>query len=696
MLVERLELSSARRIAWIVGSVSIALLVGALAILFLDRNASIQGEDLIEIPRWDLENVADQVANLSVPAIGMLLVTRRPRNVIGWIFLVAGTSLGLASFAPVYGVHALEVDPGSWPAGRGMTWLGNWVWPVPIWCLAMVLLTFPDGRLRSRRWRPVAWLSGVDLALLVGVSMFYATMIWSDPFGPESDPSNTPQVVQVLFLAGVALYPVMLVAAFVSVLMRYRGSVGDERLQLKWFVVGAALVALAFPLSYAFEATTGLLSTAALVFLYASIALAVLKYRLYEIDVVIGRTVVFAVLAAFITAVYIAIVVGVGTLVSSSRDPFLSAVAAAVVAVAFQPVRVRARRLANRVVYGARASPYEVLSGFTERAAETYSTDDVLPRLVRVLGEGIGASETRVWLRVGSELRPEAAWPVEAEGRAPLPLPRPRGNGSGLPPFPERERAFPVRQGAELLGAITVVTPPTDPLGADRERLVEDVAAQTGLILRNVRLIEELRDSRRRIVSAQDERAKVLERNIHDGAQQQLVALAVKQRLAGSLVDRDPERAKLLIAEIGDETQEALETLRDLARGIYPPLLADRGLGQALEAQARKSPVPVHVSADGVGRYPQEVESAVYFSCLEALQNVGKYAGATRVTVSLSNADGVLGFEVADDGEGFDVEATSRGSGLLGMADRMDAVGGSLHVRSEPGAGTTVSGAVPV
>ncbi|MGZ4151902.1 MAG: sensor histidine kinase, partial [Actinomycetota bacterium] len=215
-------------------------------------------------------------------------------------------------------------------------------------------------------------------------------------------------------------------------------------------------------------------------------------------------------------------------------------------------------------------------------------------------------------------------------------------------------------------------------------------------VLANVRLLEELRDSRRRIVAAQDERARKLERNIHDGAQQQLVALAVKQRLAESLVDRDPTKAKAMLADIQAETQEALETLRDLARGIYPPLLADKGLGAALTAQARKATLPVDVETDGIGRYPQEVEAAVYFCCLEALQNVSKYAQASRAAVRLSATDGVLRFEVRDDGAGFDPQVVSFGTGLQGMADRLDAIRGSLEVRSAPGEGTTLTGTVPV
>jgi signal transduction histidine kinase len=352
-------------------------------------------------------------------------------------------------------------------------------------------------------------------------------------------------------------------------------------------------------------------------------------------------------------------------------------------------VRQWARRLANRVVYGKRATPYEVLSDFTSRAADTYSTEDVLPRMVRILAEGIGASEARVWLRVGPELRVAASWPSDGE-TSPVSAP-----SAELPAFPEPERAFPVRHGGELLGALTVVTPSGEALGADRERLVEDVAAQTALVLRNVRLIEELRESRRRIVAAQDERAKALERNLHDGAQQQLVALAVKQRLAEGLVERDPERAKTMLAEIHADTRDALETLRDLARGVYPPLLADKGLGAALSAQARKAAIPVAVQTDGIGRYPQDVEATVYFCCLEALQNVAKYAEAGRATVRLSADEGGLVFEVRDDGVGFDPASAGRGSGLQGMADRLDAVGGSLDVRSAPGSGTTIEGRVP-
>jgi signal transduction histidine kinase len=233
-------------------------------------------------------------------------------------------------------------------------------------------------------------------------------------------------------------------------------------------------------------------------------------------------------------------------------------------------------------------------------------------------------------------------------------------------------------------------------MNPSKAKLVQDLAAQAGLVLRNVRLLEDLRESRRRIVTAQDERAKALERNLHDGAQQQLVALAVKQRLAATVVRRDPDRAAEMLEELQTETAAALENLRDLARGIYPPLLADKGLAAALESPAHKAAVPTTVESDGIGRYPQEVESAVYFCTLEALNNVAKYAEASRAEISLAQHDGGLTFTVADDGVGFDADTKAYGTGLQGMRDRLDAIGGTLEVRSQPGRGTTVTGRVSV
>ncbi len=415
------------------------------------------------------------------------------------------------------------------------------------------------------------------------------------------------------------------------------------------------------------------------------IGIAILRYRLYDIDVVIRKALVFATLAAFFTAVYALVVGGVGALVGSLSTPALSFVAAALVAIGFQPALARARRFADRVVYGKRSTPYEVLAELGERLGETYAADDVLPRIARVLGEGVGADRARVLLTVDGASKVVATWPdgASAEG--------------------DDDLTVEVRHQGDLLGALSVAMPANDPMDPSKERLVSDLAAQAGLVLRNVGLTEELRAriedlqaAQKRLVAAQDDERRRLERNIHDGAQQQLVALTVKLRLADGLVERDPERAHEMLSQLRTDANDALEDLRDLARGIYPPLLADQGLAAALGGQARKAPLPVEIHADGVARYPQEVEAAAYFSCLEALQNVAKYARASRAVVTLSDGDGRLRFEVADDGAGFDPTRVGYGTGLQGIADRLGALAGTLSVTSSEAAGTSVVGTIPV
>ena len=368
--------------------------------------------------------------------------------------------------------------------------------------------------------------------------------------------------------------------------------------------------------------------------------------------------------------------------------------------------RERLQKIANRLVYGKRATPYEVLSEFSERVAETYAAEDALPKMARVLAEGTGAEQATVWLRTGDELRPSASWPApeSVNGNGPVVAVRPVAiAGSDIPVIPGADRAAAVRHQGELLGALSVTKRAGETLTPIEDKLLDDLAHQGGLVLKNVGLtaellqrLEELRASRQRLVAAQDEERRRLERNLHDGAQRNLVALKVKLGLAEMFAEKDPARAKATLAELKADTDEALETLRDLARGIYPPLLADKGLAAALESQARKATLPVEVVADGVGRFSQDIEAAVYFRVLEALQNVQKYAAASRATVRLRTEADELRFEVDDDGAGFDAASAKKGSGLTNMEDRLDALGGGVVVDSAPGRGTQLRGHVPV
>jgi signal transduction histidine kinase len=311
--------------------------------------------------------------------------------------------------------------------------------------------------------------------------------------------------------------------------------------------------------------------------------------------------------------------------------------------------------------------------------------------MVTVLAGATGADRAEAWIRVGSELRPAAIWPHGAPPSAAVAL----GHDGGLPPFAGASRTVAVAHGGELLGALSLQKPSNEALTSTEDELLRHLASQAALVLRNAALIGELRASRRRLVEAQDAERRKIERNLHDGAQQQLIALTIQLGLLEESAG-DPAAVRQLAPAIKDGVRAALEDLRDLARGIYPPLLADQGLVPALQAQARKASRPVQIDADGIGRYPQDTEAAVYFCTLEALQNIAKYAGASRVTVGLSCSGGSLRFTVTDDGAGFDTAHVRYGTGLQGMADRLAALGGTLHVRSQPAHGTTVTGQLPV
>lgn len=649
--------------------------------------------------RSDLEiGPLDALIYFTFPVAGVLLATKRPWNPLGWLMLAIG--LSFLSPGAAYARYASIARDGELP-GAGLALALHYPgWVVFIGLSGFLLLLFPDGHVPAPRWRWFARTCGVGLVLLFVTSLLlpevgaeYGLPQLENPLAIEAvGAGGDLSFLQVL----AAFAPLTVVGGAVAIIHRLRRARDPvQREQLRWLAWAAGVIAILYVLAFlpqivgaseAWENWAGIIAASAFALIPVTIGIAVLRYRLYDIDFVIRKTVVFAVMAAVIASVYVGLAVGVGALVGSTQSSVLSALAAAVVAIVFQPVRTRARRFADRVVYGKRATPYEVMAAFGDQLAGTYSADDVLARMARVLGEGVGAIRACVWLQTGAGLEKVASWP-DASGTS--------------------ERAddltVEVRHQGELLGALSVAMPPNDPINPSKERLVRDLALQAGLVFRNERLMTslkarlvELKAAQKRLVAARDGERRRLERNIHDGAQQQLVALQVRQRLAGQLVDRDPAKAKEMLVQIQADTGAALDDLRDLARGVYPPLLADKGLEAALTAQARRSPVPVEVDAHGIDRFPQAIEAAVYFSTLEALQNTTKYAQASRATVSLSRANGSLSFSVTDDGTGFDAGATGYGTGLQGIADRLGALDGELEVTSSPGTGTIVTGRLPV
>ena len=566
------------------------------------------------------------------------------------------------------------------------------------------MLLFPDGKLVPRwTWWKLAALYGVATLGVVPLALVAR---------------GSGLTVGLVIAFGVLTPAVGVVAQ----LYRYRRAVTPiERQQARlifWALSPALLVGL-FAIVFAtgnnsgpefegrdlFELPVAVFRVFQPVFMLIPIALfvGILRYRLWDIDRLISRTLVYSVLAGFVSAVYVGVVVGLGAFVGGAQTENLglSIVATGIVALAFQPVKERVTLFANYLVYGKRATPYEVLSEFTQRVSETPGADEIVLRMARILGEGTGARRADVWLRVGNELRPAASWPANIDAPAALAI-----TGPEIPWIENVTSAAAVRHQGELFGALSVTKPQNESLTPTEDKLLADLARQAGLVLRNVQLtadllarLEELRASRQRLIAAQDETRRRLERNLHDGAQQQLVALKVQLALIEGMVEGLGDDAKPvgeMLAMVKSQLGDALEDLRDLARGIYPPLLAAEGLPSALAGQARKATVPVDVQAVDVGRYGQDAESAVYFCVLEALQNIQKYAEASNVVVQLEECDGLLEFEVRDDGVGFDPADTPTGAGVVNMRDRLEALDGSIEMISAPGEGTRVVGRLPV
>jgi len=689
-----------RRLAWTIWGISVAFMI---AWLFVDASSN----------PVDIGQYAFAVfAVLLYSTVGALITSRQAANRVGLLFAWVGLSASISLLAGSYAIMAQQRDL---PFLAASAWVGRVGFTAMFGPLGFLFLIFPTGRPASRRW---GWLLRVMLVAyavtLIGFALTPGSLTagFAELDAPVANPIGLPLswklAVEAVTTAAGFLVVIGALLSVISLIQRYRRAAQLERQQIRWLAFLGVFLVIVLVLFFALVVTgvvsdegtvSGITFFAFIIGVFLGIpavcGLAILRHGLWELDVVVRKTVQYGLLVAgFIAAVALLafllplLLFGLSSGAGDVVDvPMI--VIGALLAIGFILVRSRAQRWANRIVYGKRSTPYEVLSEFAERVGGTYSTEDVLPRMAQLLGEATGARAARVWLRIANEMRAEASWPPDVPSIRNVFV-----RADELPDF-GADDAFEVRHQGELLGALTVSMAANDPMNPTKAKLARDMAAQAGLVLRNVRLIQDLRESRRRIVSAQDERARTLERNIHDGAQQQLVALSVKLRLATGLLERDPTKARTMLEELQGQTTETLEDLRDLARGIYPPLLADKGLPAALEAQARKSPVPVTVQPDGVGRYTQDVESAVYFCCLEALNNVAKYADASSVEIRLRQSDGELRFEVADDGVGFEPDATTHGTGLQGIADRLDALGGRLEIRTAPGEGTTLVGLVP-
>jgi signal transduction histidine kinase len=696
----------------VIGIIGVGLSVATLALVLLDLDSA---------PRWKLPGlsaewtyawrVADTLVGTAIISIiAALIVRRQPRSPFSWTFAAAAILYPITVFAIQYAIHGLVVRPGSLPFADTAARLRLFDYQLLVGCYLFAALLFPDGRLLSARWRILAVVMVVAV-VLDGIRQWDAPYpLWMGVGGNQSIPVTGPPE---LWAIGASLRwfgPWMAWGIFaifgaiaLHVVLRLRRATGETRLQLKWFtyavafgVAGSMLMSInelpniptAFrdairPLTdWAQEARDFTLG----IFLPLSIGIAILRYRLYDIDVVINRTIVYGGLVAFVTLTYVAVVAAVGAVLGQTvgLGPVVTVVAIALIAVLLEPVRARLHALANIAIYGRRANPYEVLSDFAQSVGGAARADVLLPRMAALVRDATHAAAVEVWVRIGDQLHLAASAPATDAPRAFLPSTVELEQRAGT-----AGNVVPVFLDGEPLGALLVRKPRSESFSATERRLLSDLASQAGLVFSRFRLVEELRESRARLVAAQDEERRRIERDLHDGAQQRFVNAMLSVGMAQA-VGGKPSADLLEVAS--REMQAGLSELRALARGLHPPLLTDEGLPAAIASLADRSPILTSVTIRDARRYAETVEVTAYFVVAEALANAAKHSRASKIAIRLGEVDGVLRVDVEDDGVG---GADPRlGSGLVGLKDRAAAVGGRVTFDSD-GHGTTVRAEIP-
>ncbi len=579
-----------------------------------------------------------------------------------------------------------------------------------------LLSSVPTGRLSTRRPRTfVAVATAVTVALAAGA---YAN--WPDvPLGWA-----TTVAVAGLVVAGPAAH------------RRYRSASAADRRRLQWLGLAVAVLVEAALVLGAFDVVIGwpghldevMLGLSSLVPL--GLALGVWRRLEARIDRVLAATVTGAGLTAVVVATYVIVVLGFGERPDDNERTaaVIPIVGVAVATVIFLPMRDRLVTAASRLVYGEQQAPEESLRTFGQRMTRAIPMDELLLQLVESLRKTMRLASAEVWTGVDGQYLIAAGVPHRQAdpllvGAKERPIVARAGVSGGtwldiwLPALTaDREsslvRVAPLAHAGELLGLIVLERrPQVEAIGEDDDATLAELARQVGLALHNVQLDsalrasleqlqhtnEELRTSRARIVAAGDAERRKLERNLHDGAQQHLVAMAVKLRLARDAVRDDPDDATALLDELGNDVKDAVAELRALAHGIFPPLLVSGGLAEALPSVAARAALPVELHVDITARPTPEIEAVVYFCVLEALQNAGKHAGGdASSTVRVWSDAESLRFEVVDDGVGFSPDSSSAGHGFVNMIDRLGAYGGRVEVWSEPGHGVRIGGWLPL
>jgi signal transduction histidine kinase len=683
---------SPRAAPWLAWSLCVLCVALAAASLIL---ALLNGRTLAEIFIADIPATIVTLAALTVSfsVVGAFISSHRPENSMGWIFLAAALFQGLTITGEEYATYALLRNPGSLPLGAEASWLMQWIWAPGLGLILVFLpLLFPNGRPLSRRWRPVAWLGGLSIGL---ISVLASIVLWPDrgpalvrPEGAAEEGTSHALFVVVEFVA----LPMMLLAglgAMISVFVRFRRSRGDERQQIKWFASAAALTLVWIsifgePVSAGGglpEAIAALASLLVVQSIPVAVGIAILRHRLYDIDLLINRTLVYSALSVIVVGLYILVVGSLGALLQVQGSLFASLLATGVVAVLFAPLRDRLQRAVSRLMYGHRDDPYKVLAGLGERLETTLAPNAVLPTIVKSVAQALKLPYAAITLKRNVE---EESVKVAEYGK--------KGAGEFL--------LVPLTYQQETVGEL-ILSPrsPGESFSKSDLQLLENLARQVGVVAHAVRLSADLQRSRERLVTAREEERKRLRRDLHDGVGPQLAALTLKLETARNLLSHDPKTAALL-AELSERARATVSDVRRSVHALRPPALDELGLVPALrEGAAQYGQNGLHISMEAPASLPPlpaAVEVATYHIAQEAMTNVVRHAGASNCSmrITLDEETGVLHLEVEDDGRGLG-EDHKAGVGTHSMRERAEELGGRCTIEALLLGGTLVSAQLP-
>ncbi|MBA2377503.1 MAG: histidine kinase [Rubrobacter sp.] len=623
---------------------------------------------------------------LAFSLVGVLVASRRPENPVGWLFCAVGLLYAVTVFSGEYGAFALDAGL---PGGTLAFWFASWLWLLGANVVLFSFLFFPDGRLPSSRWRPAAWLFIAVAFLSAAVWAFAPDVLWrafSDDLPPFGNLFGFESAAWILIPANAALAPlsgvVCILAPLAALVARFRRATGEERRQIKWVAYAAAILMTAVVSVSFWPALDGswfgmALFLAGFLGIPASVGVAILKHRLFDIDLIINRTLVYGALTACVVGIYAFVVGYLSVLFQTGGNLLFSLVATGAVAALFAPLRERLQRLVNRLIYGARDDPYAVVSRLGERLEATLAPDAVLPAIVGTIRDALKLPYTAIELprEDGFETAATAGEPSTEPLRLPLSY-----QGETV--------------GRLLLGPRS----PNEDFSATDRKLMDDLAHHAGVAVHGVRVMTDLQRSREKLVLAREEERRRLRRDLHDELAPTLAALGLTAATVGELIEADPKRAASVNDKLRMEIRNTVGEVRRLVYDLRPPALDELGLAEAIrERAARYGGFRVTVEVSNLpSNLPAAVEVAAYRIVQEALMNVARHAEARKCAVRMScPEERFLDIEVVDDGVGMPA-SPKPGIGLSSMRERAAELGGGCEIGNVSSGGVRIFVRLPL